>query len=130
MTAVTNYGSTYTFNGATIGKCQIVTAPSIEMGDAETTNHNSGGYAESIPDGLIRLGDMTLRILNETGVLSNIKNIIANKTVANSVVTNGIDTLTVSSWIKSAVPNEADATDPEANWVEVVVACTGPLTVA
>lgn len=131
MAAVSNYGSTFTFNGSSIGKCRIITPPSLEMDDAETTNHSSSGWAESIPGGLIRVGDTTIELLNESGVLSALRTSMVNKTVAAAVITNGIDTLTsAGAWIKSITPTEADATDPEANGLTIVIANTGALTVA
>lgn len=128
MTAVTNYGSLFTFNGASIGKCIVTGFPEVVMGDAETTNHSGSGYAESIPDGLVRIGDLTLSILNETGVYTAIRLLMTNKTVATAIVTNGIDTITGSGWIKSVKAEDADATDPDANKLTVVVACTGAWT--
>jgi hypothetical protein len=128
MAGATNYGSTFTFNGVSIGKCIIVGFPEVVMGDAETTNHSSGGYAESIPDGLVRVGDLTLSVLDEAGVYTALRLLQTNKTVATAVVGNGIDTLTGSGWIRSVKAEDADATDPDANKLTVVVACTGSWT--
>lgn len=128
MAAVTNYGSTFTFNGSSIGKCIIVGFPEVVMDDAETTNHSSGGYAESIPSGLVRVGDLTLSVLDETGVFAAIRLLMTNKTVATAVIGNGLDTLTGSGWIRSVKVEDADATDPDANKLTVVVACTGSWT--
>lgn len=128
MTAVTNYGSLFTFNGASVGKCIITGFPEVVMGEAETTNHSGSGYAESIPDGLVRVGDLTLSILNESGVYTALRLLQTNKTVATAVVTNGIDTIQGSGWIRSVKPEDADATDPDANKLTVVVACTGSWT--
>ncbi len=125
MAGSSNYGSTFTFNGTSIGKCIVVGFPEVVQGEAETTNHSSGGFAESIPDGLIRVGDITLRLLNESGVLDAIHTLMTNKTVATAVVGNGLDSIQGSAWIRSYQPNEADATDPTANDLTVVVACTG-----
>lgn len=128
MTAVTNYGSTFTFNSVSIGKCIIVGFPEVVMDDAETTNHSSGGFAESIPAGLVRVGDLTLSVLNETGVYAALRLLQTNKTVATAVVGNGLDTITGSGWIRSVKAEDADATDPDANKLTVVVACTGSWT--
>ena len=128
MAAVTNYGSLFTFNGVSIGKCIVTGFPEVVQGEAETTNHSGGGYAESIPDGLVRVGDLTLSILNESGVYTAIRTLQTNKTVAIAVVTNGIDTITGSGWIRSVKPEDADATDPDANKITCVVACTGSWT--
>lgn len=130
MTAVSDYGSTFTFNGSTIGKCIIVGFPELVDDGVETTNHSTSGWGTSIPSGLIKAGDLTLSVLNETGVLTAIKNNMTSKTVANSVISNGIDTITVSSWIKSVKPEDADATSPKADSLTVVLACTGAVTVA
>lgn len=128
MTAVTNYGSLFTFNSVSIGKCIITGFPEVVMGEAETTNHSGNGYAESIPDGLVRVGDLTLSILNESGVYTALRLLQTNKTVATAVVTNGIDTITGSGWVRSVKPEDADSTDPDANKITVVVACTGSWT--
>lgn len=130
MTAVTNYGSTFTFNGSSIGKCIVVGFPELATDAANTTNHSSGGFAESIPNGVITVGDMTLSVLDETGVVSALRTLVVNKTVATAVVGNGIDTLTGSGWIKSVKVEDADAQGPDANKLTVVVACTGVWTVA
>jgi hypothetical protein len=128
MTAVTNYGSTFTFNGVTIGKCIIVGFPEVVMGEAETTNHSGSGYAESIPDGLVRVGDLTHKYLYETGVYTALRLLQTNKTVAAASLTNGIDTIAGSGWVRSVKIEDADATDPAANEIVVVLACTGAWT--
>jgi hypothetical protein len=125
MAAVSDYGSTFTFNGSSIGKCIVVGFPEVSDGGVETTNHSGVGYAESIPSGLKRIGDLTLSVLNESGVYSALRTLQNNKTVATAVVGNGIDTITGSGWIKSVKGEDADATDPKANSLTVVVACTG-----
>jgi len=128
MTAVTNYGSTFTFNSVSIGKCIVVGFPEMVMGEAETTNHSGAGYAESIPDGLVRAGDLTLSVLDETGVYTALRLLQTNKTVATAAVGNGIDSISGSGWIRSVKIEDADATDPDANKLTVVVACTGAWT--
>ena len=128
MTAVSNYGSLFTFNGASVGKCIVTGFPEVVMDDAETTNHSGSGYAESIPTGLVRVGDLTLSVLDESGVYTALRLLQTNKTIATAVITNGIDTLTGSGWIRSVKLEDADATDPDANKLTVVVACTGAWT--
>jgi hypothetical protein len=128
MAAASNYGSLFTFNAASIGKCIVTGFPEVVMGDAETTNHSGAGYAESIPDGLVRVGDLTLSVLDEAGVYTAIRLLMTNKTVATAIVTNNIDTITGSGWIRSVKVEDADANDPDANKLTVVVACTGAWT--
>ena len=128
MAAASNYGSLFTFNAVSIGKCIVTGFPEVVMGDAETTNHSGGGYAESIPDGLVRVGDLTLSVLDEAGVYTAIRLLMTNKTVATAIVTNNIDTITGSGWIRSVKVEDADSTDPDANKLTVVVACTGSWT--
>ncbi len=130
MTAVTNYGSLFTFNSVSIGKCRVTGFPEIATDKAPTTNHSSGGFAESIPTGLITIGDMKLSLLNEAGVLSALRTLLVNKTVATAVVTNGIDTITGQGYILSVQPKDADAEAPKANELDVVVAATGTWTVS
>jgi hypothetical protein len=125
MTAVSDYGSTFTFNSVSIGKCIVVGFPEVIDEGTETTNHSSSGYGESIPSGLKRIGDLTLSVLNESGVYSALRTLQNNKTVAAAIVTNGIDTITGSGWVKSVKPEDADATSPKANGITVVLACTG-----
>ena len=130
MTAVTNYGSLFTFSGVTVFKCIVTDFPEISTTRASTTNHSSGGFAEGIPSGLITLGDFTLSALNESGVLGALRTYMVNKTVATGVLTNGIDTLTGSCFILSVKPEPADAEDPQANKMTVVVSPTGSWTAA
>jgi hypothetical protein len=127
-TATTNYGSTFTFNGSSIGACQVIDFPEISTGEIETTNHAGGGVAEYIPDGVLRLGEMTLSVIIAAGVVTTLDTAIDNKTVANAVVGNGIDTMTMSAFIKSVKVESADATSPDADKATVVVRPTGTIT--
>lgn len=128
MTATTNYGSTFTFNSVTIGKCIVIGFPEFATEGPDTTNHSSGGWGESIPSGLIRVGDLTMSVLNEAGVYLAIRTLMVNKTIGPSVIANGVDTITGQSWIKSVKLEDADAQSPDANKLTVVVAPTGSWT--
>lgn len=125
MTAVTNYGSTFTFNSTTIGKCIVVGFPEFATDAADTTNHSSSGWGENIPNGLIRMGELTLSVLNESGVYSALRTLMVNKTVATAVISNGIDTITGSAWVKNVKMEDADAQSPDANKLTVVLQATG-----
>jgi hypothetical protein len=125
--ATSNYGSTWTFNSESY-KCIVTGFPEISTDEIDTTNHSSGAYAEAIPSGLIRVGNFTLELLEESGNLLALRNHVASKTVATSIIENNLTTLTGSSFIKSVAVGEADAQSPDANKVTVVVACTGTWT--
>ena len=128
-TATTNYGSTYTFNGSTLGPAQIIEYPEVSTGVVETTNHAGGGVSEYIPSGVLTLGQMTFSvILSAATVVTTLDTAIDSKTVANSVVANGVNTATFSSFIVSVKIESADATGPEANKATVVVQPTGTIT--
>lgn len=128
MTATTNYGSTFTFNATTIGKCIVIGFPEFATAEADTTNHSSGGFGESIPNGLIRIGDLSMEVLNEAGVYLALRTLMVNKTVATAIIANGVDTITGSAWVKSVKLEDADAQSPDANKLTVVLACTGSWT--
>lgn len=125
MAATTNYGSTFTFNSTTIGKCIVVGFPEFATAEADITNHSSGGFGESIPNGLIRIGDLTMSLLDETGVYLALRTFMVNKTIATAIISNGVDTITGSAWVKSVKLEDADAQSPDANKLTVVLACTG-----
>ena len=55
MAGTSNYGSTWTFNAASY-KCIVTGFPELTTDELDATNHSSGGYAESVPSGLIRVG--------------------------------------------------------------------------
>lgn len=129
MTIVTNYGSTLTFNGATIGKCVVEGFPEISTGKIDITNHASGGKAESIPNGVVSLGDMTVTVFEESGTLAALNTYINNKTVGTVAIANNSSTMSGSGFFLSVAPGEADAQDPDANKLEVAIACTGAWTV-
>lgn len=127
MSGTSNYGSSWTFNGEAY-KCKVVGFPAIMTDVIPTTHHGSGGYAESIPSGLIRIENFTLEVLEESGNLLALRNHMASKTVATSIIENNLTTLTGSSFIVSVTPSEADAQSPDADFLTVEVACTGTWT--
>ena len=129
-TATSNYGSTLTFSGASIGACQVIDFPELTTDKMETTNHAGGGVREYIPSGLIGLGDITLSVITAASVVSALKTYMTNKTVATTVVANGVDTMTFSAFFTSVKPEGADATSPDANKVTVVLSPTGGLTLS
>jgi len=129
-TATSNYGSTLTFNGATIGACVVIDFPEISTDKIETTNHAGGGVREYIPSGLRALGDFTLSVIDATGILSALNTYLINKTVATAVLSNGTTTLTFSAFFTNIKPEAADATGPDANKLTCTLAPTGGITLS
>lgn len=127
MAGTSNYGSTWTFDGESY-KCIVTGFPELKTDKINTTNHSSGGYGEAIPSGLIMVGDFTLEVLEESGNFAALLDHMVNKTVATSVIENNLTTLTGSSFILSAKPEDADAQSPDANKITVVVSPTGTWT--
>jgi hypothetical protein len=128
MAAASDYGSLFTFNAVSIGKCIVTGFPEVVMDEAETTSHDGTGFASSIPGGLVRVGDLTLSILAEAGTYEALRLLQTNKTVDDASLTNSLDTIAGSGWIRSVKVEDADATDPNAIKLAVVVACTGAWT--
>lgn len=128
-TATSNYGMTYTFNGSSIGSCKIIEYPEVSTGVIEITNHAGGGVAEFIPSGVLTLGQLTLSvILSSSSNVTTLDTAIDNKTVANSVIGNGVNTATFSSFVQSVKIEPGDATGPEENRMTVVIQPTGTIT--
>lgn len=124
-----NYGSTFTHNGVTY-KCYVIDFPEISTGKINTTNHSSGGKGESIPDGVVTLGDLSLMIKEEAGTASTLNTAITNKTIAAATLSNGVTTFSGQAWIQAAKPESADAQSPDDTKLSVTVCCTGAWTVA
>lgn len=129
-TATSDYGATYTFNGSSIGACKVIGYPEVSTEAIETTNHAGGGVREFIPSGLLQIGEFTLEVLDASGVTTTLDTAIDNKTVANSVLSNGVETWTFSSFILSYKIEDADATSPDADRLTVVVKPTGAITIS
>lgn len=124
-----NYGATITFGGNPIGKCQVTGWPSIATEKVDATHHGSGGYAEFIPNGLITLGEFSISLILEDGVLDSIHDFMAAQTIDEVVIVDGIDTFTFDGFFLSAEKGEADATAPDVNKADVVIAATGAITI-
>lgn len=124
MAGTSNYGSTWTFANASY-KCIVTGFPEITTDELDSTNHSSGGYAESVPSGLVRVGDITMSVLEESGNFSTFQTAMVNKTIATSVIENNLTTLTGSSFIVSVKMEDADAQSPDVNKLTVVLAATG-----
>lgn len=127
--ADTNYGSTLTKGGVTVGKCMVQDFPEISTGKAVTTNHASGGVAESIPNGLITLGDITISLICEEGTLAGIHADIEAKSVEPIVITDEVDDMTFDGYYLSAKKEPADANNPDTIKATVVIACTGAIVI-
>jgi hypothetical protein len=126
--ATTNYGATLTKGGQSVGACMIIDFPEISVGKAVTTNHGSNGYAESIPNGVISLGDITLSVILADGVLTGIQTEMEAGTVSTVVITNAVgEEMSFSGYYLSCKPEAADATKPDVSKATVVIACTGPI---
>ena len=128
--ASSNYGSTLTFGGVTIGACMVIDFPELSTDKIEITNHAGGGVREHIPSGLLGLGDITLSVITAAGVLSALKTYMQNKTINTAIVANGVDTMSFSAFFTSVKPEGADAQSPDANKVTVVLSPTGAITLS
>ncbi len=124
--ANSNYGSTFTKGGTTIGKCLVIDFPEISTQKINTTNHASGGRTEYIPSKLIDASDITVSILAETGKAISVFNEMAAQTISTCVITdNGVNTLTFSGWYQSVKEEPADAQSPDADKLTCVIVVTG-----
>ena len=128
--ATSDYGATYTFNGSAIGAVKTISYPEVSTEAIETTSHGSAGVREFIPSGLLQVGEFNLEIYAVAAGMAVLDTAIDNKTIANSVIANGVDTLTFSSFILSYQVLEADATSPDADRIAVVVRPTGAITLS
>ena len=127
MAGTSNFGSTWQF-GNTTYKCIVTGFPEITTDKLNATNHSSPGYAESVPSGLVTVGDITMSVLEESGNFSALQTAMVNKTVQNSIIENNLTTLTGSSYVISVKMEDADAQSPDINKLTVVLAMTGTLT--
>lgn len=128
--AEVNYGSTFTKGGNTIGKCIVIDFPELSTGKVNVTNHASGGKTEFIPNGLIEAGDITLSVLAENTVLSDMYADMEAKTIEACVISNDVDTLTFSGWFQSIKEEQADAQSPDAVKITCVVTVTGGVVIS
>lgn len=127
MTA-TNYGETITKGGQPLGSCRVIKRPKITVGKRSTTNHGSGGWAGSAPNGLKTVDDVSVEVLLEAGVLSTLIADIGGPT-EEIVITGAFESLTFDGWIVSVDPKDADADSPDTDKATVVIAVTGEVTV-
>jgi hypothetical protein len=131
MTALTNYASTFTKGGTSMGKCIVIDFPELSTDKIQTTNHASGGRREYIPSKLIDASDITLSLLVDTGTeLVNINNELVAGTISQCVVSNPQDTMTFSGWIQSAKEESADAQNPDAVKLTAVIVVTGGVLIS
>jgi hypothetical protein len=128
-TAETNYGSTLKFNSVDIPQCQVLDWPEISTGKASITNHNSGGFSESLPNGLITIGDQTLSIICDGAIYGTLFGYMEDKLVAAAVLVDGQDTFTGTAFIASIKKEAADAQNPNAIKATVVIAWTGSIAI-
>lgn len=128
-TSDTNYGSTLKFNSVAVDQCQVIDWPEVSTGKSNVTNHGSGGYAESIPNGLVVLGDMTVSIVCDAAIYRTIEGHIAAGLVAPVIITDEHDTFTCNGYWLSIKKEGADAASPEAIKATGVIALTGQPTI-
>lgn len=127
--AESDYGSTITFGGASVGKCTVTDFPEIATDKINTTNHSSGGWSEGIPSGLLTTGDITLTVLLEAGVLDGITADMLAKTIDEVVIANEVDTMTFDGFFLSIKTEAADAQSPDAVRASVVITPTGAISI-
>jgi hypothetical protein len=130
MAGTTNYASTFTKGGTTIGKCIVIDFPELSTEKINTTNHASNGKTEFIPSKLVEAGDITLSILAETGKLSTLNTDLAAGTVSAMVVASPVDTITFSGWIQSLKEEQSDAQSPDAVKLTAVIVVTGGVVIS
>jgi hypothetical protein len=128
--ADSDYGSTITKGGVTVGRCIIVDFPELATDKINTTNHASGGWSEGIPSGLINAGDITLMVLIEGALVSTVIAEMLAKTVSEVVITNEADTFTFDGFYLSMKPESADAQSPNALRASVVITPTGEISIS
>lgn len=130
MTAESNYGSTFTKGGSSIGKCVVIGFPELSTEKINSTNHASNGKTEYIPSKLIDAGDITLQVIASGTVFSDILTDMENATIEQCVISNPVDTFTFSGWYLKAKELDADGQNPDMVKVEVTLAITGGVLVS
>lgn len=131
MTASTNYASTFTKGGTSIGKCIVIDFPELSTEKINITNHSSGGKTQYIPSKLIDAKDITLSLLVDSGSeFSALNTDMEAGTVSQCVVSNPQDTMTFSGWIESLKEESADAQNPDAVKLTAVIVVTGGVTIS
>lgn len=120
-----NYGSTFTKGGSSIGPCIVVDFPEISTEKKEMTNHASGGVREYIPSGLVGVGDITLSVLAQGNNIASMYSEMAAETVSECIVANPSDTMTFQGFYTSIKEEAADAQNPDLVKLTVVIACAG-----
>lgn len=128
--ADSDYGSTLTKGGVTIGRCIVIDFPELTTDKIDTTNHASGGWSEGIPSGLIRAGDITLMVLIEGALVATVVAEMEAKTISTVVVANPQDSFSFSGFYQSIKVEGADAQSPNAVRASVVITPTGEVTIA
>lgn len=124
-----DYGSTITKGGVTIGKCIVIDWPELSTDKINTTNHASAGWSEGIPSGLITSGDITLMVLVEGVLYEGVIAEMEAKTISPVVITDTVNTLTGNGFYQSIKKEAQDAQSPNAVRASVVVTFTGELSV-
>jgi hypothetical protein len=127
----TNYGSLLTWNGSQVGKCMIVDFPEVSVSNIDGTNHQSGGIEERFPGGLRRVGEFTVELVVESGVMETISTNLVNKTVGAVVLTAGdVVSYTFSGFMTSYKPDSADVGSEDIVKASVTIQPTGGITIA
>ena len=127
--AESDYGSTLTKGGITIGKAMVLDWPELATAKINTTNHASGGWSEGIPSGLIEAGDITIMLLMESGTYAAIVAEMLAKTISPIVLADEVDQLNGDGFYLSIKKEAQDAQSPNAVRASVVISFTGELDI-
>ena len=128
--ADSDYGTTLTKGGVTVGRAMVIDWPELATDEINTTNHASGGWSEKIPSGLINVGDITLMVLVEANLYGTVIAEMEAKTISAVVLSDAQDTFTANGFYKSVKKEAQDAQSPNAIRASVVISFTGEPTVA
>ena len=126
--AVSNYGLTLTKGGQPVGKCKVINNPEVSTEKISSTHHGSGGWAESIPSGLITVGDIELEVICEATTFYDVVAEMEAQTISSVVITDAVDTFTCNGYYLSAKKSGADADNPDLVKATVKIAFTGEPT--
>lgn len=113
-----------------IGKVIECGFPKITTGAVDTTNHSSGGYGYSIPNGLISLSSFDAKLELEVASLAAIYADMVAKTIANYQITiaNTLQTIWgFAAFPLSIEPASSNAQKPDELMFGVTFQPTGPI---
>jgi hypothetical protein len=123
--AYINYPWTITKGGQPVGACQVIGWPELSTVKKITTNHNSGGYAESIPGKVKVVGDITVSIILSGAKYSTLVDEWEAGTVSPVVISDDEDIFTCDGYYLNVKKEDADANNDQPTKATVVIALTG-----